>query len=87
MDEFINKQDAENTAYYVLKRNCCYYPMRELVKALDNLPTVDIPKIIRCKDCKHLVQEVVEEFTNDGFSEPHTHYYCSTLLQLKDDRI
>ena len=42
----------------------------------------DVVEIVRCKDCKHIIREIVEEETSYGFTNDCEVFGCGVLLEL-----
>ncbi len=93
MAEYIEREklikDLKNNADY--KSECGFkqdIDIESLISYLKKLPSANVVKVVRCKDCKHLIKEkmicthIRNRIFNTGFTTFSNHY-CS-YGQLKE---
>ena len=58
----------------------------EMLKAIDNAPTIDAVQVVRCKECKHSQYDVLFRMRWCHGNEVNDDDYCS-YGERKDDEI
>ena len=53
MSKYIDAEELEDELYEHEFSNWC--DKDEVSELIDNMPTTDVVKVVRCKDCKHYV--------------------------------
>lgn len=59
--------------------NC--YNADWIVSFLEAQPTTDVVEVVRCKDCKHLMKDIVTEETPYGFDEDRYVFGCRKFFE------
>ena len=53
----------------------------EASQVIDRIPVADVVKVVRCKDCKHLMKDIVTEETPYGFDEDRYVFGCRKFFE------
>ena len=79
-NRYINSDECRDDFYSfvldILSDDCTNSRANEIIDAFDDLPTVDVAEIVRCKDCRYFrtSPEYCPKICSD---EVHENFYCA----------
>ena len=55
-----------------------YYSKQDAIDCIECIPSADVMKVVRCKDCKHYTDNINDDNLRNGFCERLKNYYFDT---------
>lgn len=70
-----------NRYYHNLQGSEAQTLVCDMKQALLELPAADVVQVVRCKDCKHLMKDIITEETPYGFDEDRYVFGCRKFFE------